>query len=209
MHEGFFLTVLQLLSSPRIFCSTGPQTMTSRTDIELLNDMQNGNSRSLGELYERYKGPLYAFCLQMLRNEAKAEDAVHDTFIKVARQAHTLTHAAAFRGWIFQIARNETLMILRKSQPVPIDDHDDVWEDQTPLTLLERDERTEIVRSALQSLKIHYREVLLLREFQELSYSDIAAITGSTESAVRSRLFHARRALADKLAPLIHDGRVL
>ena len=181
--------------------------MTSRTDIDLLNDMQNGNSRSLGELYERYKGPLYAFCLQMLRNGAKAEDAVHDTFVKVARQAHTLTHAAAFRSWLFRIARNETLMILRKSEPVPIDD-DDVWEDQTPLTLLERDERTEIVRSALQSLKIQYREVLLLREFQELSYTDIAAITGSTESAVKSRLFHARRALADRLAPLIHDGRI-
>lgn len=182
--------------------------MTSPTDIDLLNNVQNGDSRSLGELYERYRGPLYAFCLQMLRDGAKAEDAVHDTFVKVARQAHTLTHAAAFRGWLFQIARNETLMILRKSQPVPIEDDDDVWEDQTPLTLLERDERTEIVRTTLQSLKVHHREVLLLREFEELSYTDIAAITGSTESVVKSRLFHARRALAEKLAPLIHDGRI-
>jgi RNA polymerase sigma-70 factor (ECF subfamily) len=181
--------------------------MTSRTDIDLLNNLQNGDSRSLGELYERYKRPLYAFCLQMLRNGTNAEDAVQDTFVKVARQAHTLTHAAAFRGWLFQIARNETLMILRKTRPEQIEDDDDVWESQTPLTLLEQNERTEAVRITLQSLKIHHREVLLLREFEGMSYSDIATVTGSTESAVRSRLFHARRALAEKLAPMIRDGR--
>ena len=180
--------------------------MTPRTDIDLLNNLQNGDSRSLGELYERYKGPLYAFCLQMLRDGAKAEDAVHDTFVKVARQARTLTHGAAFRGWLFQIARNEALMILRKTQPERIED-DDVWESQTPLTLLERSERTEAVRTTLQSLKICYREVLLLREFEGMSYGDIAAVTGSTESAVKSRLFHARRALAERLAPLIFEGR--
>jgi len=181
--------------------------MTSTTDIELLSKLQNGDSRSLGELYERYKGPLYAFCLHMLRDGAKAEDAVHDTFVKVARQAYTLTHAGAFRGWLFQIARNETLMILRKTQPVHIEDEEDVWESQTPLTLLEGNERTEVVRTTLLSLKVHHREVLLLREFEGMSYSDIAAITGSTESTVKSRIFHARRALAEKLAPLIYDGR--
>jgi RNA polymerase sigma-70 factor (ECF subfamily) len=181
--------------------------MTSRTDSDLLNNLQNGDSRSLGEPYERYKGPLYAFCLQMLRDGAKAEDVVHDTFVKVARQARTLTHAAAFRGWLFQIARNETLMLLRKARPEQIEDDDDVWENRTPLTLLEESERTEAVRNTLQSLNIRHREVLLLREFEGMSYSDIAAVTGSTESAVKSRLFHARRALAERLAPLFCDGR--
>jgi len=181
--------------------------MTSRTDSDLLNNLQNGDSRSLGELYERYKGPLYAFCLQMLHDGPRAEDAVHDTFVKVARQAHTLTHAAAFRGWLFQIARNETLMILRKARPEHVEDDDDVWESQTPLTLLEQNERTEAVRTTLQSLKVRHREVLWLREFEGMSYSDIAAVTGSTESAVKSRLFHARRALAERLAPLIFEGR--
>ena len=181
--------------------------MTSSTDSDLLNNLQNGDSRSLGELYERYKAPLYGFCLHMLRDGAKAEDVVHDTFVKVARQAHTLAHASAFRGWLFQIARNETLMLLRKTRPERMEDEDNVWESQTPLTLLEENERTEAVRTTLQSLSIRHREVLVLREFEGMSYSDIAAVTGSTESAVKSRLFHARRALAEKLAPLFSDGR--
>jgi RNA polymerase sigma-70 factor (ECF subfamily) len=76
---------------------------------------------------------------------------------------------------------------------------------ETPETLLESAERSEILRHALSSLKAEYREVLLLREEEGMSYADIARVTGDSESSVKSRLFKARRALAAMLSPRLGE----
>jgi RNA polymerase sigma-70 factor (ECF subfamily) len=82
---------------------------------------------------------------------------------------------------------------------------DDVWDDETPLTLAERSEIQLNVRNAVAALSPAYREVVLLRDFQHLSYAEIAIATESTEIAVKSRLHKARKALVATLTPIFGE----
>jgi RNA polymerase sigma-70 factor (ECF subfamily) len=96
-------------------------------------------------------------------------------------------------------------MVIRRERHSALVDGEDVWEENTPLTILVGQQTQESISKALDALKVEYREVILLRENERLSYTAIAAITDSTQSAVKSRLFKARRALASALAPLLEE----
>lgn len=177
--------------------------METHSDIDLLGCMRNGESRAFGLLYQRYRLPLYRFCLHMIRDTARAEDAVHDTFVALLHRAWSIRDGSSLKAWLFQVARNNVLMSLRRASPELLEAQQDVWDGESPQTLLERGERIEQVQRMLARLSVEYREVLILREYEDLSYAEIAAVTGSTEHAVKSRLFKARRALARKLAPMV------
>jgi|WetSurMetagenome_2_1015567.scaffolds.fasta_scaffold78698_2 RNA polymerase sigma-70 factor, ECF subfamily len=176
--------------------------MNMPTDAELLDRLLRGDTRSLGQLYERYRVPLFRFCLRMLKDTARAEDAVHDTFLKLARQHTGIAHPVAFRSWLFRVARNEVFMALRRITPVPLDEEDGVWDPSTPHDILEQSEQNARLHAMLDALRPDYREVLILKEFEDMRYAEIAMVTGSTESAVRSRIFKARRALSERLTGL-------
>jgi RNA polymerase sigma-70 factor (ECF subfamily) len=179
------------------------------TDQQLLQRFISGETDALTLLYERYRTRLYAFCYHLLGDKQEAEDAVHETFWKLCHGANGIAQPGAFQGWLFRIARNEALMQIRsRRKTVEIAD-DDVWEEETPLSALITTETAEIIQSVLRMLKTEYREVILLREYEQFSYAEIAAITDSTESSVKSRLFKARKALASKLEPLLKEGRKL
>jgi len=171
-------------------------------DEELLECISRGDSKAFAALYERYAPRLYLYCLRLLRDRQSAEDAVQETFTKVYTGVHTVRDARSFRGWIFTIARNEAYGILRKNRTAVFTDDDLVWENDTPLDSLLQTEEHEIVQHLLEELKPEYREVLVLREYENLSYDEIAAITLSTIGAVKSRLFKARKALLKKLEPI-------
>jgi RNA polymerase sigma-70 factor, ECF subfamily len=176
--------------------------MEMPTDAELLDRLLRGDNRSLGEIYTRYKVPLFRFCIGMLKDTARAEDAVHDTFVKLARQHVHIARPDALRSWLFRVARNEVFMAMRRQSPLPLELAGEVLDPSTPHDLLERAEQDTMVHTLLDALRPEYREVLLLKEFEDMRYTEIAMVTGSTESAVRSRLFKARQALLGKSADL-------
>jgi len=149
-----------------------------------------------------YAPRLFVYCLRLLRDRQSAEDAVQETLTKVHTEAHSVHDRNSFRSWIFTIARNEAYGLLRKKKPVILADDDQVWDNETPLELLLRAEESEIVQHFLEELRPEYREILVLREYEEFSYDEIAVITSSTIAAVKSRLFKARKALTIKLKPL-------
>jgi RNA polymerase sigma-70 factor (ECF subfamily) len=93
----------------------------------------------------------------------------------------------------------------KNGTPISIEEEDDLWSEETPHEQVVRKELTELVELHLNQLKIEYREVLVLRQYDKLSYAEIAAITGVTVSSVESRLFKARKALAKKLAPFFKE----
>ena len=121
--------------------------------------------------------------------------------MKLDREASQLQNLDAFKPWLFRIARNEALMILRRRGKRSEEDPDSVWSEQTPLDALVRAETVELVQKFLFELKVEYREVLVLREYERLSYAEIALMTGASESSVKSRIFKARKALTDRLRP--------
>ena len=170
-----------------------------RTDTELVQLLQNADRQAFAELYAHHKAAIYRYCLRMLTDSNAAEDTTQETFMKMFSNIGLLQKTESFLPWLFRIARNEVMMHIRKNRRNGVQNDEEVWDKQTPYDLTVAAETTEIVQRLLQNLKSEYREVLLLREYEQLTYMQIAEITGDTESSVKSRLFKARKALTKKL----------
>jgi RNA polymerase sigma-70 factor, ECF subfamily len=180
-----------------------------RTDADLAAAYQDGDDRAFSILYDRYKRPLYVFALKMLNEADAASDLVQDVFLRVYERRQQLNRPESFRSWLFAIGRNQCLSHLRQRRGrVPLDEApEEMITAEAPVDRIEAEEELELIRRALAALKVEYREVLVLREYQDLSYREIAEITETTESAVKSKIFKARRALHDRLKPAFAGRR--
>ena len=179
-------------------------------DSALIEAFQAGDEFAFVSLYNRYKGGVYAYCVKMLLNREVAQDVMQETFLRVYENRDRLMKSASFKAWLFTIARNQCLNQLRRSsRQVQLGDEAQqaLPGHETPAQRMEKSEQVELVNHFLKQLKPDYREVLILREYQNLSYEEIAAITRSTLSAVKSRLFKARRKLATYLEPALARER--
>ncbi len=173
-------------------------------DQPLIEAFQAGDEFAFVSLYNRYKGPIYAFCVKMLSDREVAADVMQDTFLRLYEHRDRLLKTSSFRSWLFTIARNQCLNTIRKDRRLVSWDESvhQLAADTTPMVTLEKSERISLVSDYLMRLSPEYREVLVLREYQNMSYEEIAAVTRSSLSAVKSRLFKARRKLAKDLGPV-------
>ena len=179
-------------------------------DKVLIEAFQAGDEFAFVSLYNRYKGPVYAFCVKMLLDKPLAQDVMQETFLRLYENRDRLMKTSSFKAWLFTIARNQCLNHLRRTtRHVPLDEATppSAPSAEAPNVRMEKSEQIEMVTRFLARLKPDYREVLILREYQNLSYEEIAAVTRSTLSAVKSRLFKARRKLAAFMAPAVHEER--
>jgi RNA polymerase sigma-70 factor (ECF subfamily) len=158
-----------------------------------------GEKDAFAEIYARYSDGLFGYCLRLLKNEDQASDAVHETFLRMHDGMGALRDGTALRSWLFSIARNYSFNFLRGSRVTEPLDADVLPDADTPFEIMVREEQSANLYALVDSLKPLYREVLVLKEYEGLSYAEIAIVTGSSESAVKSRLFKARRALAGAL----------
>lgn len=174
------------------------------TDEQLALRLQSGDVDSIALIYHRFKNGLFLFCVRILSDTSAAEDAVHETFVKMMAQRSQLHQPSALKSWIFTIARNEAFIVLsRRKKYRVLNEHDEnVFESDDFSVLYEESERRVIVEKILDQLLPQYKEVLLLREFESMNYMEIAEITGTSISSVKSRLFKARKAMMKKLKPL-------
>ncbi len=169
----------------------------SNPDAALIEAFQQGDEFAFVSLYNQHKGAVYGFVYKMLMDRQAAQDVTQDTFIRVYEHRERLVATGAFKSWLFTIARNQCLNYLRKAKRVDsLEEPDTLPGLRSPSLDLERSDAIRFVNHVLARLSTDYREVLILREYQNLSYEDIAAVTRSTVSAVKSRLFKARRKMA-------------
>lgn len=179
--------------------------MSALSDETIVRQIYAGDVSAFGFLYERYKNSVYAYCLRLLRDAERAEDALQTVFTNALGSIRTLDDPSAFKYWLFMIARNEVYGVIRRlrspTRAGSFDESDDPWDPETPLTLMVQSNEVGIIQDQLRQLKAEYREVLVLREYEQFSYSEIAALTGDTEGSVRARIFKARKALAKRLKP--------
>ena len=180
-------------------------TMQPATDEQLVERIRREGSLAFTPLYHRYKHRVYAYCYRLLKHPQNAEDAAQETFLKIHRSLHQLDSSASLQAWIFTIARNEAYTILRRVRPAEDLDEivDDVWDDQTPLDRVVARERSELLQHCLGLLRPVYRDILVLREYEQLSYSEIARVTSLSEGAVKSALFKARKSMGKKLETIL------
>ncbi len=177
----------------------------------LIRAFQHGDDFAFVSLYNRYKGPIYTFCVRMLLDRDAAQDAMQETFLRIYENRDRLLKTAAFKPWLFSVARNQCLNMLRKRKRCIRLDESLAQRMQAPASrALEKSEQRALVTHFLGQLKPEYREVIVLREYQNMSYAEIAAVTKSTLSAVKSRLFKARRKLAESMKPFMqHEAQRL
>jgi RNA polymerase sigma-70 factor (ECF subfamily) len=175
------------------------------SEQQLIRELQRGSQSAFAAVYQQFSGGVFAYCLKILADRQLAEDVVQETFLKVQQHAGSIQHNESFRSWIFRIARNEALMQLRKRRLDGQLNDASVWNEETPHERLITLERAEIVNRLLDSLKREYREVLVLLVYEQMSYAEIAAITGATESSVKSRIFRARREMMEKLKKYVQE----
>ena len=168
---------------------------------QLIAELQRGSDRALAAVYQEFSQGIFAYCLKILADRQLAQDVVQETFLKVRQHAQSIQSNESFKSWIFRIARNEALMQLRKRRSNGQIEDGSVWSEETPHQQFVALERTEIVNRLLDSLKHEYREALVLLVYENMSYNEIAAATGATESSVNSRIFRARKEMIEKMKP--------
>ena len=176
-------------------------------DKVLIEAFQAGDEFAFVSLYNHFKGPVYSYCTKMLGDKQGAQDVLKDTFLRIYENRNRLMKTDSFKAWLFTIARNQCLNQLRRSKRLSSFSTDNVENIPvlgTPARDIEKSEQIRIVNEFIGQLKPDYREVIILREYQNLSYEEIAAITRSTLSAVKSRLFKARKKLVGYLHPVFN-----
>jgi RNA polymerase sigma-70 factor, ECF subfamily len=184
-------------------------------DAECIRRILAGEKQLFHELIRPCERGIYLLLYSMLRNEADAEDAAQETAIKIYRNLHLFRGEAQFRTWALSIARNEGLRRLRGVQTRREDSLDAMSEgdagDFTPAILtswrevpaeaLERKELSMLIREAIEGLPEIYRNVMLLRDIQEMDVRETADALGISEGTVKVRLHRARALLQRSLAP--------
>jgi len=170
--------------------------MTS--DEQLILELQQGSEEAFTELFLRYRERVYGFFRRRMNDAAQAEELAQETFLAVLRAAQRHEPRATFRAYLFGIAFNILAANRRKSALNSMHSDDAPHEVSDPSGT--NPDNVIWVRQAVERLDAPEREVLLLREFEELSYEEIAKILHAPVNTVRSRLFRARMALREILA---------
>ncbi len=185
-------------------------------DDVILGLLRRGDFRAIDLLAKNYGGRILGFVEQILQDSAASEDICHDVFVKLFERHVDCRDVRAFSTWIFRIARNLALDRLRRNEI-----HRRVLKnletDQIqgggrrphreaapgPLEVMERAELQSKFDDALLCLPEHFRTIFILREREEMSYSQIASVCNITEKTVSTRLFRARNELRELLRPYL------
>ena len=185
------------------------------SEAECIRRILAGEKHLFHDLIRPCERSMYFLLFSLLRNEADAEDAAQEAVLKVYRNLHLFRGESQFRTWVLSIARNEGLGRLRKAENRREDSLDELTEDQggdftpailtswreVPAEALERKELGALLRQAIEGLPAIYRNVVMLRDIEEMDARETAAVLGITEGAVKVRLHRARALLQRSLAP--------
>jgi len=167
------------------------------SDEQLMTAFSRGSNDAFSELFVRYRQPIFGFFWRRVADRAQAEELTQEAFVAVIRAAPRYEQSAQFRTYLYAIALKILRAYRRKAafrttflgSPA---EHVESAAESGVVTQL-------IMREALTNLDAMDREILLLREFEQLSYAEIAELLNLPVNTVRSRLFRARTALRDLL----------
>jgi RNA polymerase sigma-70 factor, ECF subfamily len=186
--------------------------MNKSQEIGALNDEQawleqamRGDQVAFGKLVEAYQTPVYNLAYRMLNNSGEAEEAAQEAFVRAYTRLDSYNPEHKFSTWLLSITSNYCIDQLRKRRAVllsidePLPPHPALHSDRAkgPESQVVLSEQQQLVQSLLTELQAEYREAVVLRYWYELSYEEIAEMMNTTVSAVKSRLFRARRQLAE------------
>jgi len=182
--------------------------------MALVRAAQRGRMAAFEELVARHRDKIYARAYSMMRNEDDAIDLSQEAWVKAWQRLKQFQGDSSFGTWLTRIVINLCLDQLRKQKRQRAESIEELGEESggverqmpviaaNPTAGLERDELRQRIDRALGQLSYEHRTVLVLHEFEELEYKEIAKVMGCSIGTVMSRLFYARRKLAALLADL-------
>ncbi|HEY0847331.1 MAG TPA: sigma-70 family RNA polymerase sigma factor [Noviherbaspirillum sp.] len=172
-------------------------------DEECAARAQRGEGKAFSELVRRYQDRVYRFLLRLTRSQDDALDLTQDTFLRAYQGLERWRPQALFRTWLFRIARNAAFDLLRRDKRVEFveleEDAEIVDTAAGPEAVLETAQRYRLLESALERLPAEHREIVLLRDIEEMSYEEIAQVLDLNIGTVKSRIARARATLADRM----------
>ncbi|MEA2210986.1 MAG: hypothetical protein QOF83_934 [Solirubrobacteraceae bacterium] len=190
------------------------------TERELIEAARLGDDRAFAELYARYRERIAAFIRSRLHDHARAEDVAQEVFISALRRLRSSEQQIVFKPWIYEIAKNACIDEYRRSQrsrEVPLDAEAELPQGQgallsiapTPPAAMESKQKLDDLRGAFGGLSESHHQLLVMREFEGLTYDEIGCRTGMSRQMVESALFRARRKLGVEYEELASGRRCL
>lgn len=189
------------------------QILTQMCDEDLMLQFQKGTIEAFDILVNRYKDPLTSYIYRFLGDVRECEDLLQETFLRVYRNRHSYRRIAKYSTWLYTIAGNLARSEYRKRKRrklfslQSINREDEAYEVEIPDETFSPDRHTEntlqdhYIQEALKQLPEEFREVVVLRDVQQLAYEEIAQITGLPMGTVKSRINRGRT----KLQRLLKD----
>jgi RNA polymerase sigma-70 factor (ECF subfamily) len=176
--------------------------MQAKSDEVLIGRIANGDRLAMQVLYARHHVRVFRFVMRFVRDESMAEDLISEVFLDVWRQAGRFEGRSAVSTWMLAIARFKALSALRRRPDEELDEETagaigDPNDD--PGTTLEKKDRGAIIRKCLVGLSADHREIIDLVYYHEKSVEEVAEIVGIPENTVKTRMFYARKRLAELL----------
>ncbi|MEO8169712.1 MAG: RNA polymerase sigma factor RpoE [Oxalobacteraceae bacterium] len=192
--------------------------LTTERDIDkrLVERVQHGDKKAFELLFSKYQRKLMRLVSRLVRDQAEAEDVVQEAFIKAYRALPQFRGDSAFYTWLYRIGINTAknyLVTQGRRAPTStdadveeaetFDDGEHLRDINTPESMLATKQIAQTVNLAMEALPEELRTAISLREIEGLSYDEIADVMGCPIGTVRSRIFRAREAIAEKLRPLL------
>jgi len=170
-----------------------------------LDKARHGDKEAFGQLIGAYQTPVYNLAYRMLNNSGEAEEAAQEAFIRAYTRLDSYNPEHKFSTWMLSITSNYCIDLIRKRRALllsidePLPAHPALQSEKSkgPESQMVTNEQQEMVQDLLQELPEDYRQAVVLRYWYEMSYDEIAEVMNTTVSAIKSRLFRARRLLAE------------
>ncbi len=179
-------------------------TVTTTNEADLVFRAQSGERNAFSELVRIHAQGVFNVVYRMCGDTLVAEDAAQETFIRAWQNLASYRHQMPLRNWLYRIAFNAGMDMLRKEKRILPNDIEEMQladEHPGPESMVSQQERINLVQRAILSLPEASRAVLVLREYEGLSYHEIAEALDIPVGTVMSRLNYARKLLKEKLQP--------
>src|SRR5262245_45250940 len=191
------------------------------SDQRLVAAVRAGDDRAFEALYQRYHRRIHAYVMGMVKDHGRAEDVTQEVFVSALRRMRDTERPIAFKPWIYEIAKNACIDQFRRSRRAeeisleadegfaPADYGRLVGSDPSPDAAVAAKQELDHLCGALGGLSDTHHEILVMREFEGLTYREIGDRLGMSRAAVESTLFRARRRLTEEYDDLVSGARCL
>src|SRR3954447_20303387 len=199
--------------------SGSPEAAEGHTDAALVAGVRLGDDRAFEQLYSRYQRRISGYVLGMVKDHGRAEDITQEVFISALRRMRETERAIAFKPWIYEIAKNACIDQFRRSrgaEEISMDAGDGLGQadhgrlvaaEPTPDDAVDAKQQLDHLCGAFGGLSDSHHEILVLREFEGLSYREIGDRMGLSRPGVESTLFRARKRLTEEYDELVSGQR--